>query len=54
MIYEVQIVGITAEAATVIAQNIFGQFSGAMNFLTGCVLGVGCALAVIKGLVNSE
>lgn len=52
--YDVQIIGITADAATVIANNVFGQFSGAVNFLTGCVLGVGCALAVIKGLVNSE
>jgi hypothetical protein len=52
--YEVQIVGITADAALLIAQNVFGQFSAAINFLTGCVLGVGCALAVIKGLINGE
>lgn len=52
--YEVQIVGISTETALTIAQNVFGQFSGAVNFLTGCILGVGCALGVIKGLINGE
>lgn len=52
--YEVQIVGITAEAVYTIAQGVCGSVLGAISFLTGCILGVGCALAVIKGLVYRE
>lgn len=51
---EVQITGITADVALSIAQQVFGQFAAALNYLTGCILGVGCALGVIKGLVNGE
>lgn len=52
--YDVQITGITTEAALIIAQQVFGQFSGAVNYLTGCILGVGCALGIIKGLKVDE